>query len=430
MTLNPAFLSEVAPLLGDALPAFTAAMQAPAVRGLRLNPKYAPELFPDLLGPVPWAENGFYLSPDSRLGQSAAHEAGAFYMQEPSAMAPAEALDVQPDDLVLDLCAAPGGKTTQLARKLTRGTLVANEIHPGRARILAGNVERLGLKNVIVTSAPPEKLSRQWPLLFDRVLTDAPCSGEGMFRKNPAAMEEWQPSSPSGCARRQRDILACAVSLLRPGGTLVYSTCTFNRLENEDQAEWLIQEYPELEMSPFALPGLPPAADGLLRLWPHEVRGEGHFAARFRKKDGPLPARDPRSLPRPDRGVLARADEALESLIYDPPRDIRLFGELLLVPPSFVPDLAGLTVLRLGLSLGRFQGKTFLPDHALSRACRPLRTFPVDEQGAAAYLHGEALPASENERGFGVVTADGFPLGWGKASDGQIKNHYPKGLRR
>ena len=432
MTLKSEFVSMIAGQLGQELPAFLKAMEAPPVRGLRVSRRFPALRLPDLLGPVPWAASGYYLASDSRLGQTPAHEAGAFYIQEPSAMAAAEALSPGPSDLVLDLCAAPGGKSTQLAEKLSGGTLVANEIHPARARILSSNIERMGCAGTIVTCASPEKLSALWPDLFDAVLVDAPCSGEGMFRKNPEAADEWQPASPAGCAERQRAILECAARMLRPGGRLAYSTCTFNRLENDDQIESFLSRHPEFEAVPFALPGLPAAPDGVLHLWPHRVRGEGHFVALLRKKESPYRRPVSAPLPSPGREALAAVREALSAVAQDAEAVMpdSLFGDLLVRMPSFVPPLRGVQVLRAGLAVGRLRGKAFVPDHALSRVCRPRTVFPVREREALSYLRGETLPASDDARGFGVVSLDGLPLGWGKASDGQIKNHYPKGLRK
>lgn len=434
MTLKSEFVSMIAGQLKEELPAFLKAMEEPAVRGLRLNRRFVREEdLPDLMGPVSWAADGYYLSADSRLGQSPAHEAGAFYIQEPSAMAAAEVLAPGPNDLVLDLCAAPGGKSTQLSKKLSGGTLVANEVHPARAKILSSNIERMGCTNTVVTSAAPEKLCALWPDTFDAILVDAPCSGEGMFRKNPEAAEEWQPGSPAGCAERQKGILDCAAKMLRPGGRLAYSTCTFNRLENDEQIAAFLSRHPEFEALPFALNGLPEAMDGTLHLWPHQVRGEGHFIALLRKKDGPCPKPALSPLPAPDKAALAAAKDALTAIAQDAEAVLpnALFGDLLVRLPPSVPPLRGVQVLRAGLSVGRLRGKTFVPDHALSRVCRPKTVFPVSEEEALAYLRGETLALKDDHvRGFGVVTLNQLPLGFGKASDGQIKNHYPKGLRK
>ena len=433
MTLKNEFVAMIAGQLGQELPAFLKAMEEPPVRGLRVSRRLPPADLPDLLGPVAWAASGFYLASDSRLGQTPAHEAGAFYIQEPSAMAAAEALSPGPADTVLDLCAAPGGKSTQLSEKLTGGTLIANEIHPARARILSSNIERMGCANTIVTSASPERLCTVWQEMFDAILVDAPCSGEGMFRKNPEAASEWQPASPAGCAERQREILECAARMLRPGGRLAYSTCTFNRLENEGQIDSFLSRHPEFEAVPFALPGLPAAPDGVLHLWPHRVRGEGHFVALLRRKDGAWRRPVSAPLPLPGRDMLAAVRAALPAIAQDMESVMPdgLFGDLLVRMPSFIPPLRGIQVLRAGLAVGRLRGKTFVPDHALSRVCRAKTAFPVTEREAFSYLRGETLPAADSGvRGFGAVTLDGLPLGWGKASDGQIKNHYPKGLRK
>ena len=252
-----------------------------------------------------------------------------------------------------------------------------------------------------------------------------------MFRKHPEAMQEWQPSSPAGCAKRQNEILSHAALMLRPGGQMVYSTCTFNLTENDDQIRDFLSSHPDFEAVPFSLPGLPDAPEGTLHIWPHQVRGEGHFIARLRKKGNGRPAL-PSSRPKvSDQDLPARAAKELEQILAVPIVPDFLLGERFFRLPSFTPDLSGLQVLRPGLCLGRFQGKTFIPNHALARAGRAKITFPVTEREALAYLHGDTLPLHDpNLRGFGVVALNGLPLGWGKASDGQIKNHYPKGLRK
>lgn len=430
MTQPDAFYRSLAPLLGEQLPELIASMREPPVRGLQLGKTASPDRIPGLDGPVPWAEGGFYIPLSSRLGQSVLHEAGAFYLQEPSAMAPAEALGALPDEMVLDLCAAPGGKTFQLAKKLTRGTLVANEIHPARAKVLSANAERMGLENTVVTNMDPERLSALWPDTFDRVLVDAPCSGEGMFRRHPEAALEWQPAAQAGCAKRQRDILRCAARMVRPGGEMVYSTCTFNQTENDDQIAAFLRDFPDFEPVPFCLPGLPEAKDGTLHIWPHRVRGEGHFIARLHRKGNAARRTAAGPLLPPDRALAAAAGKALEALLFSPVTPDCALGERLFRLPAAIPALDRVRVLRAGLCLGRFQGKVFIPDHALARAAKTKTVFPVDEAQALSYLHGDTLPLPDDARGFGAVVFRGFPLGWGKASDGQIKNHYPKGLRK
>ena len=284
------FIEEMRALLGAELDDFLAALKGEPALALRINPlrpgahSAAAEFCGD---PVPWAENGFYLRPGVRPGASLAHACGAFYLQEASAMLSAAVLGARPGERILDLCAAPGGKTTQIAAAMRgRGVLVSNEPVPSRARILAENLERLGVVNAIAVCAYPEALAARWPEWFDAVLVDAPCSGEGMFRREPAARAEWRPGAPAGCARRQAEILDRAAELLRPGGRLVYSTCTFNRLEDEGSVESLLQRHPEFSLEDFALPGAGRSEGGMLRAWPHRLRGDGHFVARLRKRGG------------------------------------------------------------------------------------------------------------------------------------------------
>ena len=286
-----AFLDECREILKDEFPAFLRALALPPRRALRLNPQRngaeqaAAPFLPDGAPRVPWEPLGRYLAADAKPGAGIAHAAGAFYLQDASAMAPVAALDPRPGERVLDLCAAPGGKSGQIAARLNgRGFLLSNEIEFSRARILLGNLERLGVTNAFVTSAPAEALARALPAFFDRVLVDAPCSGEGMFRRDPEAASQWNPDAPAGCAARQTAILNDAARMVRPGGKLVYSTCTFNRLENEGTVREFLRAHPDFEPDAFDLPGVGASQDGCLRLWPHRIEGEGHFLARFTRK--------------------------------------------------------------------------------------------------------------------------------------------------
>ena len=286
-----AFLDECREILKDEFPAFLRALALPPRRALRLNPQRngaeqaAAPFLPDGAPRVPWEPLGRYLAADAKPGAGIAHAAGAFYLQDASAMAPVAALDPRPGERVLDLCAAPGGKSGQIAARLNgRGFLLSNEIEFSRARILLGNLERLGVANAFVTSASAEALARVLPAFFDRVLVDAPCSGEGMFRRDPEAASQWNPDAPAGCAARQTAILNDAARMVRPGGRLVYSTCTFNRLENEGTVREFLRAHPDFEPDAFDLPGVGASQNGCLRLWPHRIEGEGHFLARFTRK--------------------------------------------------------------------------------------------------------------------------------------------------
>ena len=311
-----AFLDECREILKDEFPAFLRALALPPRRALRLNPQRngaeqaAAPFLPDGAPRVPWEPLGRYLAADAKPGAGIAHAAGAFYLQDASAMAPVAALDPRPGERVLDLCAAPGGKSGQIAARLNgRGFLLSNEIEFSRARILLGNLERLGVTNAFVTSAPAEALARALPAFFDRVLVDAPCSGEGMFRRDPEAASQWNPDAPAGCAARQTAILNDAARMVRPGGKLVYSTCTFNRLENEGTVREFLRAHPDFEPDAFELPGVGASQDGCLRLWPHRIEGEGHFLARFTRKGEETCARNV-SLPEVRASVESRRVES------------------------------------------------------------------------------------------------------------------------
>lgn len=425
----PEFIGQLKPLLGPSLPDFLYALSLPPFRGVRARPGAA---FPaDAEGPVPWAENARYLPLDSAAGAHPLHEAGAWYLQEPSAMAAAAALRPAPGDRVLDLCAAPGGKSTQMAALMQgRGVLVCNEPVPGRAQVLSRNIERMGVRNAAVVSALPEELSGRWAGYFDKILVDAPCSGEGMFRRHPETIDQWSPAAPQGCAQRQQHILAHAARMLRPGGRLLYSTCTFNSTENEGVIEAFLSAHADFSLVPFALPGLPPC-DGILRLWPHRVQGEGHFAALL-QKDGDAPPSRPSfpDFPRPDRALTEAAAPFLREQFADTPAPNALFAGRLAAVPEGLPTLKGVRVLRLGLHLGEVRGRLFLPDHALALALPGTTAVPVNEAAARAYQAGHPLPAPEGLRGWAMPALDNMQLGWAKVSDGLMKNHYPKGLRR
>ncbi len=429
MKLPAAFEQQMREMLGAEAETFLNALQAPYFRAVRMNPRKRTVPPKEALEAVPWAENAYYIPAESLLGASVQHTAGAFYLQEPSAMAAAAALDVREDDAVLDLCAAPGGKSTQMAARLRGGTLVANEINPARAQALSSNIERLGIPNAVVTCAAPDMLAARWPHVFNRILVDAPCSGEGMFRRHPEAAQEWTAQSPEGCAARQRGILEAAAAMLRSGGRMVYSTCTFNRTENDEQIARFLALHPEFSLVPFSLNGLPPASDGMLHIWPHRTRGEGHFVALLEKSGSPE-RRVPWRCPAPPKEEGCIAERFLAEYAAAPHAANGVLAGRIIEVPAFLPPLDKIRVLRLGLHLGAMKGRTFLPDHALAVSDGFLQTVPLNEEQARLYLHGETLPAPATVRGFAALTFDGLPLGYGKASEGQIKNHYPKGLRK
>ena len=426
--LPQAFFDRMAALLVEEYPAFLASYDAPYARGIRFNPlKPCAAWPPDVEDAVPWEPSGRYLSLNSPAGKLIQHEAGAYYLQEPSAMLPAAILDPRPGERVLDLCAAPGGKSTQLgARMAGQGLLVCNEPVLKRAQVLSQNMARMGVTNALVVSAMPAQLALRWPEAFDAVQVDAPCSGEGMFRRHPETRDEWTPESPAGCAKRQAEILDCAARLVRPGGRIVYSTCTLNPTENEDTVNAFCERHPDFSPQAFHLSGAD-APSGMLTCYPHRMRGEGHFAALLIRRDTGRRTDLPpdHSLRQPDKAQR----RALADFLPPAPEPTALLGDTLVHLPD-CPDLRGLKALRVGLHLGTLTGRVFKPDHAWAVSATPpdVPRVTLSEGQARAYLAGETLPA--DGRGWALAAYEGLPLGWGKISDGVMKNHYPKELRR
>lgn len=444
-------------LLGEDYEAFHRSYEENKYQALRLNPvkTTAKQLAAQVdwqLTPVPWCGTGFYYPEEAQPGKHPYHSAGVYYMQEPSAMAPAAYLNACPGERVLDLCAAPGGKCTQIAADMQgEGLLVCNEIHPARAKILSENVERLGIGHALVTNETPERLAERFPGFFHRIMVDAPCSGEGMFRKNPEAVQEWSGEHVQMCARRQDGILSCAARMLMPGGRIVYSTCTFAPEENEGTVSRFLAEHPDYELEAVPkYPGMEPGrpqwtpdpAEGIeraIRLFPHRLRGEGHFVAVLRKS-GSITFSN--LTIRRSGGILAEREvpeygqfrhENLTEAGSKVTGDLVLFGEQLYRLPEEAPDMKGLKVLRPGLHLGTLKKGRFEPAHALAlylKAGEVRRRIDLsaDDSRVAAYLRGETFPY-EGEKGWYLICVDGYSLGWGKLAGGVVKNHYPKGLR-
>lgn len=419
------FIKRMQERLGSNFPAFLRSYENPPQRGLRVNTlKISVEEFkkisPFALEPIPWEKSGFYIA-EEKPGADPYHFAGLYYLQEPSAMCAVPMLDVNPGERVLDLCAAPGGKTTQIAAKMGgEGILVANEVEFLRAKILAQNVERVGAKNVVVTYLPLKILAGRFPCYFDKVLVDAPCSGEGMFKKEENAIPEWSEGNVQRCAERQRDILDYAAQMLSGGGTLVYSTCTFSEEEDEWQAESFLRRHPEFELIEMK------------KFLPHEIRGEGHFAAKFIKREGGR--RDAKLLPKAkQRAVNAFLEdffgdnlaEALTQNLYEAELGNKRFRY------HALPEGAAISSgLLQGVELGEWDGKIFKPAHALAIAhgTQAKRKVILSREEAKNYLRGETLQ-KDIENGWCAVCVENFPLGLGKAVNGTVKNHLPKGLR-
>lgn len=428
--LPEAFLQRMEAQLGSEYPAFLESLERPRAVALRFNPmKGERPVLPFVGAPVPWEPEGFYYDPETRPGLHVYHEAGVYYLQEASAMAPVALLDPKPGERVCDLCAAPGGKTTQIAgRMLGQGFLVCNEINPKRAKILSRNIERMGVANALVTNEHPETLASRFPGFFDRVLVDAPCSGEGMFRKEEAAVTDWSQETVQMCARRQREILDSAARLVRPGGRLVYSTCTFAPEEDEETVAVFLESHPEFTPEPVEAPWFVPGENASYRMWPHKLLGEGHFAAVLRKTQG-----ESGEVPACPGGKCPKAWEsfAKELDITLPEGKAVSFGQSLYWAPMELPELNRLKVLRPGLELGTERKGRFEPAHALAlwlKTCAVAESFPPESPEMKAYLHGDVVPSGK--KGWCLVQAGGYAIGWGKGDGSVLKNHYPKGLRR
>ena len=431
------FCNRMRTMLGEEYPAFLASYDRPPARGLRVNRRYISDetLWRALScahAPIPYQDGGYYC--DEKVGAHPLHHAGAYYVQEPSAMLTANALDVPVGAHVLDMCAAPGGKTTQLAAMVgPTGWVVANEIDLGRAKTLMGNVERLGLANVVVTSLAPTRVAAEYGAVFDIVVVDAPCSGEGMFRKNPSAVDEWSSDNVAMCAARGRDILLRAAACVREGGHLVYSTCTFAPEENEGGVRFLLDTGDFAPVMPTARVLAATVAGEMpfcRRFYPHSGLGEGHFVAVLRRispTDVP-PKCVPHAAPPPAAWRTIRA-HLRGTLGTVPAGDcVWVNRQACLVAPDMPLPRYG--CLSAGVKLGEAINDRLDPHHMLFK-CLPTAArldLAVDDPRVARYLHGETLDA-DLANGWCTVMVEGCPLGGGKVVNGVLKNHYPKGLR-
>ncbi|MEZ3485917.1 MAG: RsmF rRNA methyltransferase first C-terminal domain-containing protein [Lachnospiraceae bacterium] len=464
MNLPAGFEEKMRCLLGDEMEAYLACYDEPRYYGLRVNTsKISVEEFqkicPFEITPVPWIENGFYY--DGETVSPARHPyyfAGLYYLQEPSAMTPANRLPIEPGDKVLDVCAAPGGKATELgARLLGDGLLVANDISSSRAKGLLKNIEVFGIGNVLVLSEEPGRLIQYFPEYFDKILIDAPCSGEGMFRKEHKMVKAWEEHGPEYFCNIQRSIILGAAQMLKPGGLLLYSTCTFDGRENEQIISLLREQNPKfqiLEIAPYegftpGMPGLAQHPDEELkktvRIFPHRMKGEGHYVALLKKETEDLgqESREMIKAGSVKTGGGAKIPEPLAEFLRDVSweidgRRLDIRKERIYYMPLDLPDVRGIRFLRTGLLLGELKKNRFEPSQALAMCLRKTEyarclDFPAEDARVLRYLKGETLDVEElvsaKEKGWRLVCVDGFPLGWGKLGGGVLKNKYLPGWR-
>ncbi len=450
MELPKDFTARMMQMLGDEYDEFADALKnAPVRTGLRVNRRkdcaYSQmSEFLSGLEKIDWCPDGFFCDKKTISGTHPYHIAGLFYFQEPSAMASVGALQIKKDDFILDLCAAPGGKATQAGAYLdSSGLLVANEIIPKRAAILAENIERMGISNSIVTNESPEKLAEKFPRFFDKIIVDAPCSGEGMFKKEPQAVTEWSINHTKTCAVRQRHILECAYKMLAPGGYIAYSTCTFAPCENEETVEYFLDSHADMSICDTGLDMLSEGRSEWTsgrydmsktrRIFPHTQRGEGHFIALL-KKDGESTERTvskKASKKNTESGVKLFKDFEKETLFTDFGGCFEMFGDNLYLVPHGI-DTDGIKLVRGGLHLGVCKKNRFEPSQALLSSLKLSDfknsvSYSAESEEIRKYLRGETI--NSGIKGYCCVAVGKAPLGWAKGSDGILKNHFPKYLR-
>ncbi len=436
-------------LLGDEYKAFTDSYEEKPVRAFRVNTdKISLEDF-EKINPfptekIPYVENGFYFDYDG-IGNHPYHHAGMIYIQEPAAMVPAESIDIQPNWKVLDLCAAPGGKSSQIKNKLSEnGVLVSNEIVPSRCKILTGNMERMGFKNVVTTCMSPQKIEKIFPETFNMIMVDAPCSGEGMFRKEESAIDEWSPENVKMCAQRQAEILDCAAKMVKVGGYIVYSTCTFSLEENEMTVDAFLQRHPGFQLVPTTQRVQKNTSDGICfdgckcenihytrRCYPHKTKGEGQFVAVLYYADSNIDS---------DRFFVRVGEEKLSQTLVDFLDDTLVSYEKDNVqiyngnPVYFTPDfpIGKGVAFSCGVTIGEIRKNYIQPHHqffmAMGTHFKRKIQLTAESGEIKKYLHGEEF-STNCPNGWAVVMVDGCTVGGVKVSNGNAKNHYPKGLR-
>ncbi len=434
------FLFRIKSLLGDDFDEFLKFYENENYKGLRVNTlKCSAEKLKTLvdfeLVNTPFCKEGFYIPSDvTSLGNSPLHHCGAFYIQEPSATSAVEMLGVEKNDFVLDLCAAPGGKSTQIGAKLQgTGLLWSNEIVRNRANILLSNIERMGISNAVVSNCHPDILCNELQGRFDKVLVDAPCSGEGMFRKNSDAQNEWSVEHVKSCAQRQLMILNSAKNALKEGGVMVYSTCTFSQEENEGVITQFLSENPDFELEDAGIDFGRKTLEYACRIFPMDG-GEGHFAARLRKKGESYGSIIPY---KNNQKIDDKVWDFYDSLFVDRPfgDNLTLVGEkIMILPENYNRNIKNIGIIRAGVILGEIVKNRIEPHHSVFMAaqkndCRSAVDFDLNSDEIHKFLHGEEIAVPSEVKGYTAVCVNEITVGFGKASNGRLKNKYPKGLR-
>ena len=469
-TLPLPFLERMKEMLGNDYDTFLQSYENPRTYGLRINTAKLScqdfeKLSPFEIRPIPWISNGYFYDEESRPARCAYYQAGLYYLQEPSAMTPASRLPIEPGDFVLDLCAAPGGKATALGASLNdTGFLLANDISTSRARALLRNLELFGIKNMLVTDEKPARLAQRFPAFFNKILLDAPCSGEGMFRKEEALARDWTPEKSAELSDIQKDLILKAADMLRPGGMMLYSTCTFSPCEDEEVVAYLLQERPDMEL--MEMPGYEGFSEGrpefasepvsqgsfapsslrkCVRIFPHKMDGEGHFLALFHKKGDSLPPFFRPAGKGPDKNTRKWLEEffaeiglhTLGGQEFDWNR-VEIRKDKVYYQLPFPLDLRGISFLRNGLYLGDLKKNRFEPSQPLALALHKedieaTISLSVSDERITRYLKGETLNIEPEEaahkKGWHLLCADGYPIGFGKLVNGILKNKYPAGWR-
>ncbi len=452
MNLPEKFLENMKAMLGDEFAPYIDSFNDERKYGLRINTIKATDDFIKentdfIIDKVPWCKTGYYYDGDKRPAKHPFYYAGLYYLQEPSAMAPGDALCIEKGDRVLDICAAPGGKSTQIAARLDgEGILVTNDISPSRAGALVKNIELSGIRNNVTLSDSPEKIAKKFPEFFDKILVDAPCSGEGMFRKEPDTIKSWNEEKIDFCVKAQKDILDSCALMLKKGGYMLYSTCTFAPVENEKTINDFLDSHEDFEVvdipkeygfskgRPDWIENGRESLEGAARLWPHKINGEGHFLCLMRRKDGDSFERPVMPYIEKDKRLAIFEKFCNDSLNIEFNGDFYIHKDSLFLCPKGMPNMKGIRVARSGWHLGDFKKDRFEPSYALAAALKKEEaklsvSLAAESIDVIKYLKGETIDTDIDGNGYCLVCVGDHSLGWAKLVNGRLKNKYPGYLK-